>query len=47
MGEPTNETKYFNTLEVWRMNYQDETIATKPEPTQVENKVVVDDILPF
>ena len=44
---PQGETKYFNTLEVWRMNYQDETMATKPAPAQVENKVVVDDILPF
>jgi hypothetical protein len=23
---PQGETKYFNTLEVWRINYQDETI---------------------
>jgi len=29
---PQGETKYFNTLEVWKMNYQDETIK------QVEDK---------
>lgn len=28
---PQGETKYFNTLEVWKMNYQDETI----KPTKV------------
>ena len=43
---PQNETKYFNTLEVWRMNYQDETMATKQAPAQ-ETKQVEVDSLPF
>jgi hypothetical protein len=43
---PKGETKWFNTLEVWKMNYQDETM--KPvvkEKTPQETKEV--DSLPF
>ncbi len=35
---PQGETKYFNTLEVWKMNYQDETMkAVVKEEVQEEN----------
>ena len=35
---PKGETKYFNTLEVWKMNYQDETMkpAVKEEVQEVK-----------
>lgn len=37
---PQGETKYFNTLEVWKMNYQDETIkaVVKEETPQEVNQ---------
>jgi single-strand DNA-binding protein len=43
---PKGETKYFNTLEVWKMNYQDETMkpAVKEEEVQEVNQ---SDSLPF
>ena len=36
---PQGETKYFNTLEVWKMNYQDETMkAVVKEEVQEVNQ---------
>jgi hypothetical protein len=32
---PQGETKYFNTLEVWKMNYQDETIKQVEEESDL------------
>jgi len=32
---PQGETKYFNTLEVWKMNYQDETIKQVKEESDL------------
>ena len=34
---PQCETKYFNTLEVWKMNYQDETIKPSKATGIVKN----------
>jgi hypothetical protein len=42
---PQGETKYFNTLEVWKMNYQDETI--KPVVKEEVQEVKEVDSLPF
>ena len=42
---PQGETKYFNTLEVWKMNYQDETIKLVVKEEVQETKEVSD--LPF
>ena len=42
---PQGETKYFNTLEVWKMNYQDETIKPVVKEEVKETKQVSD--LPF
>ena len=43
---PKGETKWFNTLEVWKMNYQDETMkpVVKEETPQQTKEV---DSLPF
>ncbi len=42
---PKGETKWFNTLEVWKMNYQDETM--KPVAKEEVQEVKETDILPF
>ena len=42
---PQGETKYFNTLEVWKINYQDETMKAVVKEELQETKEV--DSLPF
>jgi hypothetical protein len=42
---PQGETKYFNTLEVWKMNYQDETM--KPVVKEELQEVNQSADLPF